>query len=204
MDIDPVPGCLGLPALAGPSGTSLPKIDENFAMESKTAKQRLIEVLDVLEGHVEKLRKDAIKLEEDRDSLLSSLDSVKNAELLNELAEHERDDVLHFTDRIVNRCLTVELKINTQRDKPQEEALHQINHLIDSLVVGMKTDPEGTQAKCMAYMNSCSSAVVQGVIDKNFESTLLGCTVDDQKRVKKRLHGLLSYINKLNVTSDND
>lgn len=68
----------------------------------------------------------------------------------------------------------------------------------------MKTDAEGTQAKCVAYMNSCSSHIIEGVIDKNFESILLGCTIDDQKRVKKRLHGLLSYINKLNVSSDVD
>lgn len=112
--------------------------------------------------------------------------------------------MLHYVDRIMNRCHTIELKIHTQRDKPQEEALHQINHLIDCLVVGMKTDPEGTHAKCVAYMNACSSNLVQGITDKNFESALLGCTIDDQKRVKKRLQGLLSYMNKLTVSSDND
>ncbi|KAF5278042.1 hypothetical protein FQR65_LT15814 [Abscondita terminalis] len=202
MEVDPIPQDLGATGCSFGS-LVLPTIDENLATESKSNKQRIIELLDVLEAHVEKLRKDAIKLEDDRDALLSSLDTVKNTDLLHELSENERDDVLHFADRIVNRCLTVDLKINTQRDQTQEEALHQINHLIDSLVVGMKTDPDNTQSKCISYLNSCSSHG-QGVIDKNFESILLGCTVDDQKRVKKRLQGLHNYIDKLNVTSDND
>lgn len=204
MEVDPV--CQT--ELAAPScsqfAINLPTIDENLVSESKTPKQRLIEMLDVLEAHVEKLRKEAIKLEDDRDALLASLDSVKNTNLLTELSENDRDDVLHFTDRIVNRCLTVELQINTQRDIPQEEALHQINHLIDSLVVGMKTEPEIMRSKCIAYLNSCSSHSVQGALDKNFESLLLGCTIDDQKRVKKRLQGLHDYINKLNVISDDE
>ncbi|KAF5270212.1 hypothetical protein FQA39_LY08426 [Lamprigera yunnana] len=181
----------------------LPTIDESLASDSKSPKQRLVELLDLLEAHVEKLRKDAIQLEDDRDALLSSLDSVKNTDLLLELSDNEQDDVLHFADRIVNRCLTIDIKINTQRDKTQEDALHQINHLIDSLVVGMKTDPDIMQSKCISYLNSCSSQV-QGIVDKNFESILLGCTIDDQKRVKKRLQGLHNYINKLDVTSDND
>lgn len=114
----------------------------------------------------------------------------------------EREDILFYVERIVSRCHTVELKVHTQRDKSQEEALHQINHLIDSLIVGIKADPDSTHNKCLAYMNACSSQVVQGITDKNFESSLLGCTIDDQKWVKKRLQGLLTYINKTSVTSD--
>lgn len=99
----------------------------------------------------------------------------------------------------MNRCLTVEVHVQTQRDKMQEEALHQVNSLIDSLVIGIKTDPDVSKARCISYMNACSSHVVQGVTDKNFESALLGCTLDDQKRVKKRLAGLLHYFDRLNV-----
>lgn len=48
-------------------------------------------------------------------------------------------------------------------------------------------------------MNACASHYIHGITDKNFESALLGCTSDDQKRVKKRLQGLLHYIAKLEV-----
>lgn len=101
----------------------------------------------------------------------------------------------------MSRCLTVEVKVLTQRDKMQEEALYQVNHLIDNLVISLKTDTDMARATCISYMNACSSHMVQGVTDKNFESALLGCTVDDQKKVKRRLQGLLHYFEKLNVVS---
>lgn len=76
-------------AFPPPGGSGLPKIDENLTLESKPPKQRLVEVLDMLEGHVEKLRKEAIRLEEERDSLLASLDSVRTTEILAELADRK-------------------------------------------------------------------------------------------------------------------
>ncbi|XP_045481123.1 BAG family molecular chaperone regulator 2 [Harmonia axyridis] len=196
MDVDPIP-------LTPSSSTHffecpLPRIDENNTFDSKTPKERVIEMLDVLESHVEKLRKGASQLEEDRDQLLSSIDSVRNTDIISELAESDRDDINRYADRILSRCLTVEVKILTQRDNLQEEALHQVNHLIDGLIMYVKTDADFAKAKCLSYMNACSSHVEEGVTDKNFESALLGCTVDDQKRVKKRLQGLLNYFDKLN------
>ncbi|CAH1364550.1 hypothetical protein MTP99_000912 [Tenebrio molitor] len=181
--------------------SGLPKIDENNTIDSKTPKERILEILDQLESHVEKLRREASQLEEDRDNLLSSLDSVRNADMIIELADNDRDDVNRYAERIMSRCLTVEVKILTQRDQMQEEALHQVNHLIDGLVMCVKSDPQSAKAKCASFMNACSSNVVHGITDKKFESALLGCTVDDQKRVKKRLQGLLNYFDKLNVTS---
>lgn len=59
---------------------ALPKIDEDNIMDPQTAKQRITEVLDILEGRVEKLRKEAAALEEDRDNILASLDSIRSAD----------------------------------------------------------------------------------------------------------------------------
>lgn len=56
-------------------------------MDNKPAKQKITEILDMLEGHVEKLRKEASKLEEERDTLLATLDSVRNADLMQELLD---------------------------------------------------------------------------------------------------------------------
>ncbi|KAJ8925684.1 hypothetical protein NQ315_009531 [Exocentrus adspersus] len=184
---------------------TLPKIDENDVMSTKTPKERFLELLDLLENHVEKLRKSASQLEEDRDALLSTLDSVRNADLMYELEDKtfpdDRDDINRYADRISSRCLTVEVRVLTQRDQMQEEALFQVNHLIDGLVKGLKSDAESTKAKCIAYMNACSSSMVSGITDKRFESALLGCTLDDQKKVKRRLQGLLHYFDKLKVQS---
>lgn len=111
----------------------------------------------------------------------------------------EREDIFRYVDRITNRCMTIEVRVHTQRDKMQEEALQQINSLIDNLVIGIRTDPIASRDRCISYINACSAHVVHGVTDKNFESALLGCTLDDQKKVKKRLAGLLHYFDKLNL-----
>lgn len=48
---------------------------------------RLIAVLDQVEMRVERLRRDTVRIEEEKDSLLSTLDSVKHSELLADIAE---------------------------------------------------------------------------------------------------------------------
>lgn len=69
------------------NAVALPRIEENLTMDSKSAKQRVTEILDMLEGHVEKLRKEACKLEEEKDTLLATLDSVRNADLMVDLVD---------------------------------------------------------------------------------------------------------------------
>lgn len=48
---------------------------------------RLISVLDQVELRVERLRRDTVRIEEERDSLLSTLDSVKHSDLLSDITE---------------------------------------------------------------------------------------------------------------------
>lgn len=70
--------------------------------------------------------------------------------------------------------------------------------MIDSLVVGLRNDPAGTRQRCASFMNACTSQNGEHS-DKNFETAILGCTMDDQKRIKKRLQGLLDYIDKMHT-----
>ncbi|XP_022913897.2 BAG family molecular chaperone regulator 2 isoform X1 [Onthophagus taurus] len=202
MDVDCIPGTSGTAMATSNLSPTMPQIDEDSAVHQKSAKQKITEILDILECRVEKLRKEAAKIEEDKDNILASLDSVRHAEWISELDNFEQDETQRYIDRIIDRCLTVDIKIHTQRDQPQEEALHQVNHLIDSLVITLKTDAEQARERCISYMNACASHNVYGITDKKFENALLGCTLDDQKRVKKRLHGLLSYLEKLDVTCE--
>ncbi|XP_066255440.1 BAG family molecular chaperone regulator 2 [Euwallacea similis] len=178
---------------------TLPKVDENVSLDHKAPKERIIELLDMLESHVEKLRKEAAQLEEDRDQLLTTLDSVRHLDYMNQLNENDADDVIRYADRIMSRCQTVEVRVMTQRDQMQEDALSQVNHLIDGLVMDIRNDHEVAKQRCISYVNACSSIMVDGAMDKVFESALLGCALDDQKRVKKRLQGLLNYFERLRV-----
>lgn len=75
----------------------------------------------------------------------------------------------------------------------QEESLHQVNTFIDNLVIDLHGDPYIVKERCMSYMAACGSKSDDNV-DKIFESAVLGCSLDDQKRIRRRLQGLLNYI----------
>jgi BCL2-associated athanogene 2 len=87
------------------------------------------------------------------------------------------------------------------RDTSQVDSLSVINHLIDEVI--RFGDPITKRHKCQEYLNACSSDFQYSMtfttstvafIDKKFEGHLLGCTLDDQKRIKKRLEALLNYM----------
>lgn len=91
----------------------------------------------------------------------------------------------------------------TVRDNTQVDSLHVVNHLIAEVI--RFNDPIIKRQKCQEYLNACSSyefnfsASIGGTtsvtfVDKKFEGHLLGCTLDDQKRIKKRLEALLNYM----------
>lgn len=75
--------------------------------------------------------------------------------------------------------------------------------------MGVKEDPVNTKIRCQSYMNACSSHVPEEEqstssrlsCSDNFETAILGCTADDQKKIKKRLQGLLDYFARINITS---
>lgn len=91
------------------------------------------------------------------------------------------------------------------RDHAQEESLHQVNRLIDEILISSK-DPTHARQKCQQYLNACSDGpghdCVDGCLpmDKRFESALLGCSLDDQKHIKQRLLALSKYLGKKSVT----
>lgn len=65
------------------SKSSSPHIDDSATGEmDKTPKDRLLELLDQVEVHVERLRKEASNLEEERDTLFNTLDTIRNSDLL--------------------------------------------------------------------------------------------------------------------------
>ncbi|XP_059059050.1 BAG family molecular chaperone regulator 2-like [Achroia grisella] len=149
---------------------------------------------------LERLRRDTVRIEEERDSLLFTLDSVKHSDLLNDVSECDKDEIMQYAERILARAMTVEVAVRTDRDSQQEEALHQVNIYIDQLVVSVQEDAVVAHTRCQMYINACSSQPDPSTgTDKNFETAILGCTLDDQKRVKKRLQGLQDYFAKLKL-----
>lgn len=77
---------------------ALPKIDENNALDNKTTKEKLIEMLDVLESHVERLRKEASNLEEEKDKILASLDSLRHTDAMKSIDDSK------YASRSLSTC----------------------------------------------------------------------------------------------------
>jgi hypothetical protein len=70
------------------SGARLPEIIEaDEGTQQKSPKSRLVNLLDEVEMHVERLRRDALKLEEEKDRLLATLDSLRNSEIMIDLRD---------------------------------------------------------------------------------------------------------------------
>lgn len=100
--------------------------------------------------------------------------------------------------RINNRLATVEVSVRTVRDADQEDAMHQVNVLIDSLIT--VDDRVQARQRCQMFLNACDIDLGAGqVVDKKFEHAILGCSLDDQKVIKKRLRALMSYLNKQTI-----
>lgn len=95
--------------------------------------------------------------------------------------------------------------MKTVRDGAQEESLHQVNSLIDSLITF--SDRVMARQRCQTFLNACSvyddangSTDLDQRVDKKFEMAVLGCTLDDQKTIKKRLLALMTYLNKQTIS----
>ncbi|KAK9502892.1 hypothetical protein O3M35_011579 [Rhynocoris fuscipes] len=176
----------------------VPVVIEKDEDDKRPPRDKLLGILDQIEAHVERLRKETQLLEEKKDSIFTALDTIKNSDLITELQSTDRDDIDRYIERLTSRCTTIEVFVRTERDKEQEEALFQVNRYIDGLVVSFKTDPITTRVKCKSFMAACTSQP-EIASDKAFESALLGCALDDQKKIKKRLYGLFTYIDQSTV-----
>uniref|UniRef100_T1H154 BAG domain-containing protein n=1 Tax=Megaselia scalaris TaxID=36166 RepID=T1H154_MEGSC len=137
-------------------------------------------------------------------------ESSMNFDILDNIMEStEKEEIALYIDRVNSRLATVELNVRTVRDRSQEDSLSQVNALIDAMITA--GDPVISRQRCQHYLNSCSdnhsfnlydgahSSIDTSIVDKKFESALLGCTLDDQKNIKKRLSALMNYLNKQTI-----
>ncbi|VDP09428.1 unnamed protein product [Soboliphyme baturini] len=53
---------------------------------------------------------------------------------------------------------------------------------------------------CQRYLNACSPEQPEGPIDQKFQSLIIECTADDQKKIRRRLAHLLSLIERSEKT----
>lgn len=66
----------------------IPLIYESIT-PSRSPKDSIIDYLDTVEKHVERLRREAAQLEEDRDTIFITLDTLRHSQALEDLSESE-------------------------------------------------------------------------------------------------------------------
>lgn len=150
-------------------------------------------MLDHIEKRVELLREHAASLEQERETLLNMLSSMRNREEISIMSEGEREDISLTTERLLGRALAVEVSVTTPRNELQKAALTRVDNCIDNLLIRVQEDPAGSRSACEAYLNACSTDSC-GPFDQWFQSAVIECTADDQKKTRKRLQSIRDAI----------
>lgn len=107
---------------------------------------------------VENLRADTLKVEAERDDILTTLDTLSNSQLVHNLEGIDLDEVDRYIKRLAKRSAAVHVEITSERSTFQQESLQSVNSLIDALIKEVKCDAKLARRRCVAYLNSCSDS----------------------------------------------
>uniref|UniRef100_A0A8C6MP82 BAG family molecular chaperone regulator 2 n=1 Tax=Mus spicilegus TaxID=10103 RepID=A0A8C6MP82_MUSSI len=106
----------------------------------------------------------------------------------------EREELNLTANRLMGRTLTVEVSVETIRNPQQEESLKHATRIIDEVVSKFLDDLGNAKSHLMSLYSACSSEVPPGPVDQKFQSIVIGCALEDQKKIKRRLETLLRNI----------
>lgn len=94
----------------------------------------------------------------------------------------------------MGRTLSVEISVGTIRNLQQEEALQKATSIIDEIVKKLLDDMEGSRQKLLALHAACVTEAPAIPIDQKFQAIVIGCALEDQKNIKRRLETLLRNV----------
>uniref|UniRef100_G3SZL0 BAG family molecular chaperone regulator 2 n=1 Tax=Loxodonta africana TaxID=9785 RepID=G3SZL0_LOXAF len=156
---------------------------------------RLLESLDQLELRwVEALREAASAVEQEKEILLEMIHSIQNSQDMRQISDGEREELNLTANRLMGRTLTVEVSVETIRNPQQQESLKHATRIIDEVVSKFLDDLGNAKSHLMSLYSACSSEVPAGPVDQKFQSIVIGCALEDQKKIKRRLQTLLRNI----------
>ncbi|KGL89022.1 BAG family molecular chaperone regulator 2, partial [Charadrius vociferus] len=137
---------------------------------------------------VEAFRDAASAMEQEKEILLEMIHNIQNSQDMRHISEGEREELNLTANRLMGRTLTVEVSVETIRK--QESLLH-ATKMIDEIVNKLLDDLEDAKIRLMSLYGACTSDVPAGPIDQKFQSVVIGCAIEDQKKIKRRLETLL-------------
>ncbi|KFQ88579.1 BAG family molecular chaperone regulator 2, partial [Phoenicopterus ruber ruber] len=130
---------------------------------------------------VEAFRDAASAMEQEKETLLEMIHNIQNSQDMRHISEGEREELNLTANRLMGRTLTVEVS----------ESLLHATKMIDEIVNKLLDDLEDAKIRLMSLYGACTSDVPAGPIDQKFQSVVIGCAIEDQKKIKRRLETLL-------------
>ncbi|XP_042189167.1 BAG family molecular chaperone regulator 2 isoform X2 [Callorhinchus milii] len=155
---------------------------------------RLLEILDDLELRVESMREAAISIEQEKESLLELIQSVQSSQEMRNISDGEREELNLTANRLLDRTLTVNISLEIIRSPQQEEFLGKATALIDEIANQILKDLGSAKDRLMAMHNACTSEALPGPVDQKFQAIMIGCALEDQKKLKRRLETLIRNV----------
>ncbi|XP_016332635.1 BAG family molecular chaperone regulator 2 isoform X1 [Sinocyclocheilus anshuiensis] len=176
---------------------------------------QLLESLDQLEMRVEALREEATAMEQERECLIEMIQSIRNSQEMRSvcdgtpsvLRDHrcngkhiniistfisgEREELSLTASRLLGRTLTVSISVDTIRNDQQEEALKKATAIIDEIAGKVLEDMEEARKRLQALHAACVTDAPPVPLDQKFQSVVISCALEDQKKIKRRLETLI-------------
>lgn len=165
------------------------------SMSMAARSSHLLEALDDLEIRVQSLRDAASALELEKESLIELIHNVKNSQEMRNISDGEREELTLTAERLMSRTVTVEVSVETIRNPQQASSLQQATLIIDEILKKVMDNLEGGKKQLMSLYAACTSDVPPGPIDQKFQTIIIGCAIEDQKKIKRRLENLIRNIN---------
>ncbi|KFW73601.1 BAG family molecular chaperone regulator 2, partial [Pygoscelis adeliae] len=119
---------------------------------------------------VEAFRDAASAMEQEKEILLEMIHNIQNSQDMRQISEGEREE-LNLTANLLHAT-----------------------KMIDEIVNKLLDDLEDAKIRLMSLYGACTSDVPAGPIDQKFQSVVIGCAIEDQKKIKRRLETLLRNI----------
>ncbi|XP_051946142.1 BAG family molecular chaperone regulator 2-like [Xyrauchen texanus] len=165
------------------------KFSRTVSMADRTG--RLLENLDQIEMRVEALREAATAMEQERECLIEIIQSIQNSQEMRTICDGEREELSLTASRLMGRTLTVNVSIDTIRNPQQEEALNKAIAIIDEIASQVLDNMEGARMRLQALHAACVTEAPPVPIDQKFQSVVISCSLEDQKKIKRRLETLI-------------
>lgn len=103
----------------------------------------------------------------------------------------EKEELSLTANRLMNRTLTVTVSVDTIRNAQQEEALKKASAIIDEIAAKVLEDLEEGKKRLQALHAACVTEAPPVPIDQKFQTVVISCALEDQKKIKRRLETLI-------------